>query len=643
MIFLSLNSFSQLLKNRFPAKEIPTTYTRFGVTIFDEFHWMDNNHDYDVYIWRNNQNLQTREYLTKGLIDSFKLELDKIHDFKKENESKLKIPRENKINKKRESKLYKIEISEIQETGTGYGAINLIHVFNKKDNILKETLVGYNYEVIDWLDDETFVYSNYRSRKLKLGNTHYIGHHKVGEHPSLDKIIYNARVGDWLQVNTNKDNYYLIIWDLSDRSQIAGKFNVKTGELSNEFSLGSNRTQLGEKQEDNGFFRYFSNYEKHNYGLVEKINFDTGVVTKLFETKDFVAKKLEYISENNYLVIGYRDAESVVAFFKNGELIPIDAPKKGNISLKGIKKQKAYLSYENYENVLAVYELNLKNLSVKKYKSVQFSAKIEAKKIHYTAVNGQKAAIWLVKKKDTKISKETPTLLYGYGGWYHTDLPEFNKMYAYPWLEKGGVLAVVAVPGSLAYGMAWNKIAKAENRVNSFDSFALAGLELISRGYTSPSRLGMYGASNGGLLIAGTLQRHPKLFKAAVPMVAVVDLLNCNAKSHIWEYGDPCKQKDFEKLVKISPYQTITPNEYPSVLVATADNDGVTIPSHSYKYAARLQKNQQSKNPILLFSKPMGGHSRISGSVADTKEYLSIIYAFFAKELGLVEDSKDLF
>jgi prolyl oligopeptidase len=264
---------------------------------------------------------------------------------------------------------------------------------------------------------------------------------------------------------------------------------------------------------------------------------------------------------------------------------------------------------------------------------------VEARKIFYTASNGEKASMWVMTKKGIDLKPSTPLILYGYGGFRVSITPAFGIYESLSWLEKGGAFAVVTLPGSLDYGESWYQIARVGGRINSFDSFALAAKELFARGWTSPEHIGMMGASNGGTLTAGTLQRHSDIFKAAVPIVGVMDLLNFTlftaGKYWMNDYGNPFVEADFRAIYPLSPYHNIQKREYPATMVMTAEFDDRVVPMHSYKYLARLQEMNTSNQPILLYHKEWGGHARASGSSKQSSRFVAAFYTFFSQQLGL--------
>src|SRR5207237_10242064 len=122
------------------------------------------------------------------------------------------------------------------------------------------------------------------------------------------------------------------------------------------------------------------------------------------------------------------------------------------------------------------------------------------------------------------------------------------------------------------------------------DFIAIA--EKLSRdGYTSPSKLGMMGGSNGGLLVAVIEQQRPELFAVALPAVGVMDMLRYDkftgGRAWVTEYGSSSDKDQFACLFKYSPVHNVKPGDcYPATLVTTADHDDRVVPSHSFKFTS---------------------------------------------------------
>src|SRR5262249_24602454 len=137
---------------------------------------------------------------------------------------------------------------------------------------------------------------------------------------------------------------------------------------------------------------------------------------------------------------------------------------------------------------------------------------------------------------------------------------------------------------------------------------------LIDNRYTSPGRLTISGASNGGLLVGAALTEEPDLFAVALPHVGVLDMIRyplfSPGRGWISEYGDVSDEGDFRALIAYSPLQNVRKGtKYPAFLVSPADHDDRVEPAHSFKFAAALQYAQADDRPVLLYVLKDAGHA----------------------------------
>jgi len=231
-----------------------------------------------------------------------------------------------------------------------------------------------------------------------------------------------------------------------------------------------------------------------------------------------------------------------------------------------------------------------------------------------------------------------PTLLYAYGGFGISITPWFEAP-SIAWLERGGVLAVANLRGGGEYGEAWHRAGWREHKQVVFDDFIAAGEYLVSSGVTSRAKLGVFGASNGGLLIGAVLVQRPDLFAAAAPLAGVHDMLRFPlfGQGMGWsgEFGSPDDPAAFKTLYAYSPLHNVHPGtQYPATLIVTADHDVRVAPLHSYKFAAALQAAQAGPAPILLRVETTSGHgggTTMTSQIDQSAE----LYAFFASALGM--------
>src|SRR5438105_1127438 len=89
-------------------------------------------------------------------------------------------------------------------------------------------------------------------------------------------------------------------------------------------------------------------------------------------------------------------------------------------------------------------------------------------------------------------------VIHGYGGFGVSLLPAFAA-HVIPFLERGGIYAIVNARGGGEFGEDWHRAGAREQKQNVFDDFIAAGEWLINERYTRDSKLGCFGWSNGGL------------------------------------------------------------------------------------------------------------------------------------------------
>jgi prolyl oligopeptidase len=268
-------------------------------------------------------------------------------------------------------------------------------------------------------------------------------------------------------------------------------------------------------------------------------------------------------------------------------------------------------------------------------------ANYDVEQVWYASKDGTKIPMFIVARKGLKKDGNNPTILYGYGGFNVSLTPEFTS-HLYLWLENGGVYAVANLRGGSEFGEDWHRAGMLERKQNVFDDYIAAAEFLIKEKYTRRERLAAHGRSNGGLLAGAALTQRPDLFGAVLSGVPLLDMLRYQnfqiAKLWIPEYGDPADPKQFEFLLKYSPYHNVKPGtKYPATLFYASDTDTRVDPMHAKKMVALMQEAKGGNEPILLRIETKAGHGA-GGSKPVTKliEEWTDLYSFLFWQLGVV-------
>jgi prolyl oligopeptidase len=244
---------------------------------------------------------------------------------------------------------------------------------------------------------------------------------------------------------------------------------------------------------------------------------------------------------------------------------------------------------------------------------VSHSDEMNVEQLWYESKDKTKVPMFVVHRKDFKRDGTARCLMTGYGGFDVSLTPHFSEMAAY-WVNNGGVFALPNLRGGGEFGEKWHKAGMFGNKQNVFDDFEAAAEYLETNGYTRPSRLGILGGSNGGLLMGAALTQRPALFGAVVCEYPLLDMMRYDqfkvAKWWVPEYGSAEKADQFSYLLKYSPYHHVEKGTaYPAVLFVTGDADTRVDPLHARKMTALLQSATASGRPVLLKYDTTSGHS----------------------------------
>ncbi|MBX3041111.1 MAG: S9 family peptidase [Bdellovibrionaceae bacterium] len=247
--------------------------------------------------------------------------------------------------------------------------------------------------------------------------------------------------------------------------------------------------------------------------------------------------------------------------------------------------------------------------------------------------DGTKIPYFLVRRRDIPLKQEVPTLLYGYGGFEISVTPTYGAALGKLWLEKGGAYVVANIRGGGEFGAEWSLCARKENKQRSYDDFIAVAEALVAQGLTRPSKLAIYGGSNGGLLVGAVAMQRPDLFKAVLCTIPLLDMIRYSEipPGSLWmtEYGDPRDPAMREVILRYSPYHNIdAKKKYPKIFFMTPRTDDRVHPSHARKMAAKMQSMGKD---CFFYEESTGGHG---GGRQDVKAQESALkFAYLWKTL----------
>ena len=244
---------------------------------------------------------------------------------------------------------------------------------------------------------------------------------------------------------------------------------------------------------------------------------------------------------------------------------------------------------------------------------------IVAREVMVPSHDGVKVPVSIIMRADAVLNGQNPTILYGYGAYGTTEEPG-RSTGVITWVERGGIYAFAHVRGGGALGSQWHMAGHKTSKYNTWKDGIAAAEWLIANGYTSSSKLGIYGGSAGGVFVGRAITERPDLFAAAVPSVPVLDMVRseqrANGVANIPEYGSVKVEAEFHALLRNSAYHAVKDGvRYPATMLMHGVNDSRVDVWQSLKFASRIADAQKGQQAVLLRLDYQAGHG--SGSGAD--------------------------
>ncbi|PNQ72894.1 oligopeptidase B [Hanstruepera neustonica] len=267
-------------------------------------------------------------------------------------------------------------------------------------------------------------------------------------------------------------------------------------------------------------------------------------------------------------------------------------------------------------------------------------ADYQSERIWAVARDGVKVPISLVYKKGMKKNANNPFLLYAYGSYGSTIDPYFSTI-RLSLLNRGFIYAIAHIRGGEYLGRDWYENGKLLTKVNTFHDFIDCSKFLIEQGYTSCEHLYAYGGSAGGLLMGAVINMEPKLYKGVIAAVPFVDVVTTMLDDSIPlttgeydEWGNPNDKVYYDYMKSYSPYDNVSKQEYPHLLVTTGIHDSQVQYWEPAKWVAKLRDLKTNDNKLLLHVDMDTGHGGASGRFESLKE-VALEYAFLLDLEGI--------
>ena len=540
----------------------------------------------------------------------------------------------------------KILAYSVDTTGAEQYTLHFLDLSTRK--LYPQTIANTQYSFAWGNDNQTVFYT-----KIDHANRPYqLWRHILGNSPDDDVLIYQEDDESYfLSVSKSRSRAYIT---LNLGSMVTSEIHyLDANHPQGEFKLFQPRQtgiEYGIEHHSDRFY-IITNEEAINFKLMstsvdapDKANWKTIIPHR----SDIMLEGIDAFAD--HLIIYERQAglpTARVQALATGDTTPLSFP-EATYSFSGgnnpeFNTTKFRFSYSSMITPSSVFDYDLVTGERELKKEMEILGGYDrtlyaSERLAATASDGTKVPISLIYKKGTKQDGSAPLWLTGYGSYGYSYPVTFSSI-RLSLLDRGYVVAIAHIRGGQEMGRKWYEDGKFLNKKNTFTDFIACAEHLIAEKWTQSDRLVISGGSAGGLLMGAVVNLRPDLFKAVIANVPFVDVLTTILDESLpltvieWEeWGNPNDPQYYDYIKSYSPYDNVTAQDYPAMLITAGLNDPRVKYWEPAKWTAKLRELKTDHNLLLLKTNMSAGHGGASGRYEYLEE-IAFEYAFVLDRL----------
>lgn len=512
---------------------------------------------------------------------------------------------------------------------------------------LSDVIENWRYGLVWAADSKSFIYTdadeNWRSKT--------VWHHQLGDAQTADRIVYQeSELAFSVSIGLTQSRAYAVITNGdSDSNEVR---LLPTSDFTAEPILVSplQRDRLYDVDEREGVLYIRTNDTHVNFRIATAKVDAPGTWSELV-AGDERHYLLSLSSFRNVFVIEERiDGLSQIRLrdYDSGKDRYIKFEEQSYVAGVGYNPEYTIdalrLHYQSMVTPVTVYDYHLadgslETLKVREIPSGYDPSHYVTERLMAPARDGVMVPVSIVYRKDFKKDGNGLLHLYAYGAYGYAYPPNFsaNRLSL---LDRGFACAIAHIRGGDDLGYRWYLDGKLDKRTNTFNDFVDVTRFLIDQGYAKAGNVSAAGGSAGGELMGAIVNQAPELYGAVAAHVPFVDVLNTMLDETLpltpgeWsQWGNPITDKAaFDYIRSYSPYDNVTAQAYPPLLITGGLNDPRVTYWEPAKWAAKLRATKTDDNILLMKINMGAGHGGKSGRYTSLQEAAEE-YAFIVTQL----------
>ena len=540
----------------------------------------------------------------------------------------------------------------IAEDTTGR-RINEVRVFDTQSDEFLPGMIGNASGSLAWSADGQYLF--YLNKNLETLLAYQLLRHKLGTDSAEDILVYEetdntyytgikrSRSGEFIMmVHENTDTTEVQLLPADDPLGAMKPFLPR--ETGHEYDI----------DHANGQFFIRTNWEAQNFRVM---TVDLEHSTDKTRWKEVIPHREDAMVQNlqafdKWLVVGERKdgLRKVRVMAHDGSMDRyLDASENPFVmwSASNVSTDTDNIRY-GFSSLITprqIWEINLNSgestlLKADRILGGFLSDHYRTERMMVSARDGAQVPVSLAYHRDTKLDGSAPALIYAYGSYGSSVDPRFRNSVV-SLLDRGFVYVMAHIRGGQEMGRIWYEDGRLMNKKNTFTDFIDVTKGLQQKPIIDPTRTYAMGGSAGGLLMGAVVNMAPELYHGVIAAVPFVDVITTMLDESIPlttgefnEWGNPKNKDAYEYMLSYSPYDQVSAQDYPNMMVTTGLHDSQVQYFEPAKWVARLRDRRTDSNQLIMHTNMDAGHGGASGRYQSYRETAEE-YAFLAGLAGL--------
>jgi oligopeptidase B len=532
--------------------------------------------------------------------------------------------------------------------------IHEIRILDTQTGEFLPEVIGNANASLAWSADGDYLF--YLDKDPETLLAYRVMRHKLGTDPAGDELVYEEKDNRFYTGlgRSRSGAFIMLVHRETETSEVK---LLPADQPLGEFRIFLPREAGHEYSIDHAKGRFFirSNWDAENFRVLSTTDLDTSTDKSTWKEliphrEDAMVREIQAFDD--WLVVGERKdgMRQVRVIALDGSLDRyLDADAESYVMWPGTNvntdTSTVRYGYSSLTTPAQTWEVDLQTGETTLLKAQRVlggfdSADYGSKRMTITARDGTEVPVSLAFHKDTALDGSAPALVYAYGSYGSSTDPWFRNSVV-SLLDRGFVYAIAHIRGGQEMGRQWYEQGRLMNKKNTFTDFVDATKSLQEQPMIDPQRTYAMGGSAGGLLMGAVVNMAPELYHgviAAVPFVDVVTTMldeSIPLTSNEWnEWGDPREKEAFEYMLSYSPYDNVSEQDYPNLMVTTGLHDSQVQYFEPAKWVAKLREKRTDDNRLIMKTNMEAGHGGASGRYRAYEE-VAEEYAFLVDLAGM--------